>query len=556
MAGLLLTESCCALIPLAGMTVQAAETSEYSEDGSGDSSEGVDADSSGYSDSSEGSDDGAVTSTSSPVTSTDTIGLTDITPEEQAMADQRSQMEIQSNLITDWPDGPAITAESAILLDADTGTILYAKNIHECLYPASTTKMMTALLAAENLALDDTVTMTQDILDTIPADGTGMGLQAGETVTVETALYGVMVCSANEAAAALGVKIAGSTEAFAQLMNERAAELGCTETHFANANGLFDENHYTSAHDLAMIARAFFNNSVTAEIGNTPTYHFTPTDTYHQDFTHTNKHELISGKIAYSGIIGGKTGYLSLAGETLVTGAERSGMRLVCVVMKEHDPNQFTDTVTLLDYGFSNFTKAGILSSDSAYQGSSAAFMTGGEDILGDSSPALSVRDTASVTIPNEASFSDLTMTVNDDNTVSYVYGGSEGVAEVSERDGSDGDTIIVGTAALIPTDVTVSASGELEESKGSWTRFTELFISAGVSGTIYVNVWPCAVLVVMLVLLAVAISSLVAYLNSNAYEQRRRRARESKHRGMRHTDYYENHKYDVRLDDDDTYDE
>lgn len=128
------------------------------------------------------------------------------------------------------------------------------------MYPASTTKMLTCLIAAERLQMDDTVTFSYSAVHDVPADGSNVGMDEGETITVEQCLYGIMVGSANECASAIAEKVAGSVDAFTDLMNEKAKELGCTDSHFANANGLFREDHYTSAHDLALIGKAFFEN--------------------------------------------------------------------------------------------------------------------------------------------------------------------------------------------------------------------------------------------------------------------------------------------------------
>ena len=308
-----------------------------------------------------------------------------------------------------WPEPQEVSAEGAILIDADTGAILYQKNMNEHLYPASITKMMTVLLAAERLDPSDTVTMSEEAVHSVPADGSNIGLDVGETITVEQALYGIMVGSANEAAAAIAEKTAGSVAAFANLMNEKAKELGCTGTHFVNANGLHDKDHYTTPHDMALIARAFFDNPLCLRIGNTPSYHFSATATQPDDFTIRNKHALITGETPCEGVIGGKTGYHQYAGETLVTGCERGGIRLICVVMKEESPNQFTDSAALLNWGYANFTEWNIAENETRFSVSRASFFDGGRCLLGDSGPAFALSPDARITLPVGTSFSDLT---------------------------------------------------------------------------------------------------------------------------------------------------
>ena len=334
------------------------------------------------------------------------LKVTATTIDYQAEANARKELPIQSNYTAGWPEGPAIGAEAAILLEAHTGTILYAKNIHEELYPASTTKIMTCLLAVENAGLGDTITFSHDAVFSVPHDGSSIGMDVGESITLEQALYGIMVGSANEVANAVGEHVSGSIPEFIKLMNERAKELGCTNTHFANTNGLQDENHYTSAYDLAMIAKEFFNNEFLCKVGNTPRYHFSPTATQPDDFYLNNKHKLITGDVKYEGILGGKTGYTGLARETLVTCAERNGMRLICVILKEESPLQFSDTVTLFDYGFNNFQIMSIAENDNRYMPDDSLFFESENDVFGKSGSILSLTDGSQLVIPKGSDIS------------------------------------------------------------------------------------------------------------------------------------------------------
>ena len=336
-----------------------------------------------------------------------------------ALAEQRKELPIQSNEIAGWPQGPEIGAESAILMEVNTGTVLYAKNINEHMFPASTTKIMTCLLAAENANLDDTVTFSYDAIHSVPADGSNIGMDAGEFLSLEECLYGIMVGSANEVANAVAEHISGSIDAFVDLMNERAASLGCTDTHFSNTNGLQDSDHYTSAHDLALIGKAFFSNELLCRIGNTGRYHFTPSAGQPDDFYLTNKHKLINGEIPYEGIAGGKTGYTDLARETLVTCAERGNMKLVCVVLMEESPSQFTDTVTLFDYGFGNFKMVNVKDEETGYIPENNAFFISGNDIFGSGYSVLDFDKADYVCIPQNMSLSDTERTISYDNSES-----------------------------------------------------------------------------------------------------------------------------------------
>ena len=326
---------------------------------------------------------------------------------EQEPEAQRA-IPVESNEIDNWPAGPVTSAQSAILMDVDTGSILYAKDIHRKSFPASTTKILTCLIAMEEGNLDDIVSFSTEAVFSVPTDGSNMGMDVGEEITLEQCLYGILVGSANEAANAVGEHISGSIDGFVARMNERAAELGCTDSHFMNTNGLHDEDHYTSAHDLALIAAAFFRNDMLCKIGNTARYEFTATPTQPDDFVLLNKHKMITGEVAYDGVLGGKTGYTDNSRQTLVTCAERNGMRLVCVVFREETPNQFTDTMELFDYGFNNFQIMNIAENEKKYQIEPSGFLQTGNDIFGSSKPFLSIDDRSSVIVPNTITFDDL----------------------------------------------------------------------------------------------------------------------------------------------------
>lgn len=333
--------------------------------------------------------------------------------ELQEQADARRTLPVQSNEIENWPTGPQVGAESAILMDANTGVILYSKNIHERLYPASTTKIMTSLLAMERGNLDDIVEFSHEAVFSVPADGSNMGMDEGESLTLEECLYGIMVASANEAANAAAEYISGSIEEFVDLMNLRAKEIGCTDTHFVNPNGLHDVEHYTSVYDLALISALYFQHDFLCKISNTPRYHFEATATQPDDFFKNNKHQLVNGEIPYEGILGGKTGYTDNSRQTLVTCAERNGMKLICIVFMEESPDQFSDTVELFDYGFQNFQVLNVSENEEKYSIESTGFLQIGNDVFGNSKPLLSIDTDSYVIIPNTVTFADLDSTID-----------------------------------------------------------------------------------------------------------------------------------------------
>lgn len=322
-----------------------------------------------------------------------------------ALAEERKKMTIESNLIDNWPVGPEIGAESAMLMEANSGIVLYEKNSHEHLYPASITKILTALVAFDNCDMDEEVTFSYEAVNSINWKlDANMGINGGSTISMEETLYGMLVGSANEAAYAIAEHICGNgnLEDFAKLMNEKAVSLGCTDSNFVTPNGIHDDNHYTSAHDMALIARAFFTNDYLANISRTPSYSFEQTPTQPKsDMAVYAKSKLFPGKeYACEGLVGTKTGYTSLARQTLVSSAERNGIQLVCVIMKEESPYQYTDTLDLFNYGFSNFSTEYVADKDSRFNISSSNLFNTDIDIFGSSKPILEIDPKSYIVLP------------------------------------------------------------------------------------------------------------------------------------------------------------
>lgn len=277
------------------------------------------------------------------------------TPEEPAVPESY-EWEIQSNNIPGWPEGPKVMAETAIVMDMDTGEVLYAKGIDEKRAPASTTKIMTAMLAIEKVPFETQITFTDEV-NNIEAGSTHIGIKPGETLTMKDCAYAILLASANEVSSGVAEYIGTTVPTFVDMMNQRAKELGCTNTHFVNANGLYDENHYTTARDLAIIAKAAFQNETFREVIKTPYYIVPKTNITDEERWLNNHHKMVlQGSEHYEGCLGGKTGYTEKAGNTLVTYAERDGRKLVCVLLADINiVAQYTDTKALLDYGFDSF---------------------------------------------------------------------------------------------------------------------------------------------------------------------------------------------------------
>ena len=347
-----------------------------------------------------------------------------------------------------WPAGPELAAGSACLLETSSGLDLYSLNGHKRMYPASTTKLLTCVVAMDYVTdLKDTVKFSEKAVLSVPQDGSTIGIDPGQYLSVEETLLGILVGSANECSNAIAEYCCGSIEAFVEAMNKKAKELGCTDSHFANTNGYHDEAHYTSAHDLALIGRAFFENDYLRGIGNTRNYHFVAKPGQPDDFWLKNKHQLINGDLPFQGVIGGKTGYTSLAGQTLVTGAERDGMRLVAVVMKEVSPAQFTETEQLLKYGFENFSLIPPEETEAPFLLETPEFLRSGFDLLGASAGSFEVDRQARILLPRTLNASDLTPSLT-------LIGTEDSFARITYSH----EGLVLGEASLkyIPSDIPV----------------------------------------------------------------------------------------------------
>jgi len=250
-----------------------------------------------------------------------------------------------------------LTAEAAVLIDADTGQVLFEKNMSRRMYPASTTKIMTGLLAMEQLQDDDVLTISQQVVNDVPRNTSHIALTSGEQISVKNAMYAMMLPSANDAADALAERIAGSFDDFALLMNQRAKQLGALDTSFVNAHGLHNPNHYTTAYDLALITREAACNQRFMRFFGTPRYTVPATNLQPDERPLTNQQwMLLEDMWVYSPeVIGGKVGFTDEARYTMSTVGQKNGRTLVCVVMKSGHDERFYDTQMLLDFGFDEF---------------------------------------------------------------------------------------------------------------------------------------------------------------------------------------------------------
>ena len=308
-----------------------------------------------------------------------------------------------------WPTGIKIadSEETAFVLEEETGTVLYDCRGDEKHYPASITKVLTALIAVERGNLNDIVTYSKDAIYKVEAGSSSIGRDVGEQMTLEQCLYALMLESCNNTAYAIAEHIGGTFDNFINMMNEKAASLGCVNSHFANPHGLPDENHYTTAHDMALIAREAFKHEDFRRICGTGKYTIPPTNKHAENTYLRNHHGMLypyrTPDYLYEYCKGGKTGYTQVARNTLVTYAEKDGLTLVCVIMHAGASQHYKDTTALFNYCFDNFAATPITDTEDVFgnEGLSA------KGVLAAGIPPLTVESGGICVLPKNVSFSE-----------------------------------------------------------------------------------------------------------------------------------------------------
>jgi len=430
------------------------------------------------------------------------------TEKENRIAEHQA-LAIQSNARQDWPTGPVVSAESAILIEAETGTILYEKNIHKQQYPASTTKILTALIAYENSSLDEIVTFSHDDIFSIPKKSNHIAMNPGWTLSMEDCLNALLIRSANEVAYAIAAHVGGSWAEFANMMNERAKELGAVDSNFVNPNGLPNEEHVTSAYDLAMIGRAFFAIDYLDKVTLEPKL---VVEKPNGVLTDWNQMPLIpSGKYAYEYLVGCKTGYTDSAHNTMVSCAEKNGLRLICVVLNDDNPMYSEDTIALFEYGFGNFDKVNISQTETKYDIDNIGFFYDNTDIFGTAEPILSLNKDACVILPKTASFADLHSDISYDTNVpgqaaliTYDYHGTQvgtvslDLTKGSTQNGYGFEAEETGTEA----EKTASPTPSAKEKKTEETKTEEK--EKKTPSFVFINFKTIKIILIVLVVIAV----------------------------------------------------
>ena len=444
----------------------------------------------------------------------------------------------------DWPSDTGIESEAGIVMDADSGAVLFGQNIHVQKAPASITKILTALVVIENSSLDDTITFSHDAVYNVE-DGSGNknSIEEGDTLSVRDCLYLLLMRSSNQAANALAEHVGGSRDGFVKMMNEKTAELGCENSHFANPSGLNDDTQLTSVYDMALIASAAYKNDTLLTISKDKSYRLPATKNNPDGVTIQPEHKLLittdtESPNYYPYAVAGKTGYTSVAGQTLVTYAIKDDRRQIAVTMKSTQATHYQDTIALLDFGFLRFENVNISENETAYT-------SGDQPVqIGDNSyqPSdLSMDTLAVITLPKDASFADAEKTVvtdlpedapqgavallsykYNDRKIGQVYLISASAAEAEangETASDDGNTASDSAAS------NTGASGKSKQAKSSFHLTLPKLPKVSVRTVL---------IVVVSVLLAAACAALVWLFYRRHQEEKRRQEDRRKRRRQR----------------------
>ena len=444
----------------------------------------------------------------------------------------------------DWPSDTGIESEAGIVMDADSGAVLFGQNIHVQKAPASITKILTALVVIENSSLDDTITFSHDAVYNVE-DGSGNknSIEEGDTLSVRDCLYLLLMRSSNQAANALAEHVGGSRDGFVKMMNEKTAELGCENSHFANPSGLNDDTQLTSVYDMALIASAAYKNDTLLTISKDKSYRLPATKNNPDGVTIQPEHKLLittdtESPNYYPYAVAGKTGYTSIAGQTLVTYAIKDDRHQIAVTMKSTQATHYQDTIALMDFGFLRFKNVNISENETAYT-------SGDQPVqIGDNSyqPSdLSMDTLAVITLPKDASFADAEKTVvtdlpedapqgavallsykYNDRKIGQVYLISASAAEAEangETASDDGNTASDSAAS------NTGASGKSKQAKSSFHLTLPKLPKVSVRTVL---------IVVVSVLLAAACAALVWLFYRRHQEEKRRQEDRRKRRRQR----------------------
>ena len=439
------------------------------------------------------------------------MALSIILPTFSAFAEEVTP-ETETNQTT-----PAVIAETAILMDAASGEILFDKNADQKMFPASITKLMTILLALEHGELTDEITFSHNAIYSIEPGSAHIAIQEGETLTLEQVLRAIILRSANEASNGVAEYVDGSIEAFAKHMTARAKELGCKNTNFLNANGLHNENHYTTAHDMALIAKELLKHEEYRSMMSETYYEIQPTNKQKEVRYLHGQHQMLNENSLYyyKDAIGGKTGFTSEALNTLVTYAERDGMELIAVVMKCNGAEHYTDTASLFDYGFTHYESVKILSA-ADHTATVKVMETYNEKAVERGTITVAPAEDVYHTLPKGTDISDITVEKDLPESIDAPVkaGQTVGTLNISLH----GE--VLKTVDLVSQD-TIDGLTDAEKEELDASSMTGILKKVGIG----------AAIVILVLILLICITRTIGYLQYKKRRKKRRRRRNSSRR-------------------------
>lgn len=454
-----------------------------------------------------------------------------------------NQYSVKAEPTDTWPSYPSIYAEAGILIEASTGAILYDKGCHEKMYPASITKILTTLIALEEGNLSDMVEFSHYDVYSLESGAAHISRQEGELLSLKDCLYAVMLASANEVSNAVGAYVARQTtqytekiaeldasgetydegkvaiSVFADIMNERAKEAGALDSNFVNPNGLFDENHYTTCYDMAMITREAIKNDEFLKIESNTSYVIPATNKNVETHPISNRHKMLFplNAVYYEGILGGKTGYVDQSGNTLVTFAKRNGMTLISVVMKSNSSNVYNDTKTLLDYGFNNFSLSNISETETKFSFDNSLGSSYLNNVFDSETTLIKLSEDGNIVLPKGVTIdqcrSELTFNDTENSDIfahiKYYYN----------------DVSVGGTDLLLKSEENEFSFGPSKVTQSEPTKKSDKYIN--------INIWVLLGIIIILILIIAVIyysRFIQNFSRSRRHKRRRNRYRKKNH--------------------------
>ena len=422
----------------------------------------------------------------------------------QPISETQEQLTNETSYYSTWSeDFPAIASGAGIVMELETGAILYGKNIHNTYYPASITKILTTLIALENSSMNETVTFSRDAVFKVDLDSSRIGIDVGEQLTMEQSLYGILLESANEVSYAVAEHVGGDISSFIGLMNDKAKSLGANNSNFMNPHGLPDTNHFTTPYDMAVISRAAMQNDEFKEITKSRTYIIPPTNIQDETRYLANHHKFIKKDIHFDGAVGGKTGWTRASMYTLVTFAERDGMTLISVIMScPTSQDQYRDSSNLLNYSFDNFNISNI-DNTSTNVGKDIDFFTKYHSFFNTPDSPLKLSENGKIVLPNNINLDEVNKEIElipleslikgENNIGSIIYSfnnnnlGKTDIIYDNTKSYALLNSLFLNPVELIPEDTVINSNDGISEEETTNNPYIPIII--GVSVGIFIIV-------------------------------------------------------------------